>query len=381
MDAQPHEPVLLDRYELGELLGRGGMGEVYVGHDRVLGRRVAIKMVAGGGAAPDAELAQRLLGEARAAASIEHPNVVRVHDLTITESTIFVVMEYLEGETLAERLRREERLPVDLAVRIAADVCLGLTAAHQAGVIHRDVGPGNIMLCADDTVKVMDFGIARIADSSIQTAGGAMGTPGYVSPEQAGGSAVDERADLYSLGCTLYHMLTGQPPFTGSGPVEVAWQQCHATPRPPGTLRSDLPAALEAAVVKALAKSPADRFEDAQQMRAVLLAVLDPGASQENPPAVDAAGHDARVTAPPTVHGANHHTSPPPTGPLGLPHTEPTPPVRTYRPGRRIDWAEVDAAELDTAAADRRRRRIGIGMILLGLVLLTVAVLALMGTT
>jgi eukaryotic-like serine/threonine-protein kinase len=383
MDAEPRDRVLLDRYELGELLGRGGMGEVYVGHDRVLGRQVAIKMVAGGGAASDGELAQRLLGEARAAASIEHPNVVRVHDLTITEATIFVVMEYLEGESLAQRLSREERLPVEDSVRIAADVCLGLAAAHQAGVIPRDVGPGNIMLCADETVKVMDFGIARIADSGIQTAGGAMGTPGYVAPEQAGGSAVDERADLYSLGCTLYHMLTGQPPFTGSGPVEVAWQQRHATPRPPGTRRPDLPATVEAVVLKALAKSPRDRFDDALQMRAVLMAALDPGTAQEGQAAVEAAVHDAGVAAVPTVHGASggHPPGLPPTGPADLPQTEPRPPVRTYRPGVRIDWAEVDATGLDDAAADRRRRRVGVGLILLGLLLLTLATFALTGAT
>src|SRR3990170_143588 len=166
MDAAlPGEPVLMDRYELGELLGRGGMGEVYGGHDRVLGRRVAIKMLPGGKESGNAELTQRLRSEARAAASIEHPNVVRVHDLTITETTIFVVMEYLEGESLRTRLCREHVLPIEHTVRIAADVCLALAAAHQAGVIHRDIGPGNIMLCADESVKVMDFGIARIADS------------------------------------------------------------------------------------------------------------------------------------------------------------------------------------------------------------------------
>jgi eukaryotic-like serine/threonine-protein kinase len=352
MDAQPSEPVLTDRYELGELLGRGGMGEVYAGHDRVLGRRVAIKLVAGGGgAAPDTELAQRLRSEARVAASIEHPNVVRVHDLTITDSTIFVVMEYLEGEALSERLRRHGRLPIDLAVRVAADVCLALAAAHQAGIVHRDVGPGNIMLCADDTVRVMDFGIALIADSAAPTGSGeSMGTPAYLSPEQATGSAVDARADLYSLGCTLYHMVAGQSPFTGPGPVEVAWQHCHAAPRPPSVLRPDLPSSLEAVILTAMAKSPDDRFADALEMRAELLAALP-----EN--------------------SVNDTTLP--TGAIG-PARANASPVRTYQAGAHIDWAAVEAARLEGADADRRRRHIGVALVVLALVVLTVALAALL---
>jgi eukaryotic-like serine/threonine-protein kinase len=347
MDAEPRDRVLLDRYELGELLGRGGMGEVYVGHDRVLGRQVAIKMVAGGGAASDGELAQRLLGEARAAASIEHPNVVRVHDLTITEATIFVVMEYLEGEALGARLRREEQLPVELAVRIAADVCLALTAAHQAGIVHRDIGPGNIMLCADETVRVMDFGIALIADSAASTGPGqTIGTPAYLSPEQAGGATVDARADLYSLGCTLFHMVTGQPPFTGSGPVEVAWQHCHATPRPPSSLRPDLPETLETVILTAMSKSPESRFADAVEMRAALLAVLDQQTGG---------------------------TSTVPAGSMSAIQVEQPPPTPTYQAGTDIDWAGVDAARLGDATADRRRRHFGIVLVVLGLVLLTVA--------
>jgi eukaryotic-like serine/threonine-protein kinase len=360
MDAHPRAPVLMDRYELGELLGRGGMGEVYVGQDRVLGRRVAIKLVAGGGgASPDTELAQRLRSEARAAASIEHPNVVRVHDLTITGTTIFVVMEYLEGEALGARLRREQQLSLDLAVRVAADVCLALAAAHQSAVIHRDIGPGNIMLCADDTVRVMDFGIALIADSAVTTGPGqTMGTPAYLSPEQAVGGTVDARADLYSLGCTLYHMVTGQPPFTGSGPTEVAWQHCHATPRPPRVLRPDLPAALEAVVLKAMAKSPEERFTDALQMRTALLAALDQGTSTMPGGPVIPAQMDPAQMRPAEVH--------------------PAPPTRTYQAGAHIDLPEVEAAYLERAAADRRRRYAGIVLIVVGLVLLTIAGAALL---
>lgn len=353
MHARPRAPVLMDRYELGELLGRGGMGEVYAGHDRVLGRRVAIKLLSGGGgAAPDAVSAQRLRSEARAAASIEHPNVVRVHDLTISQTTIFVVMEYLEGETLSARLRREQQLPLDLAVRIAADVCLALAAAHQSGVIHRDIGPGNIMLCADDTVRVMDFGIALIADREVSTGPGqTMGTPAYLSPEQASGEVVDARTDLYSLGCTLFHMVTGRPPFTGGSPANVTWKHCFTDPRSPSNLRPDLPAALEAVILKAMAKSPEDRFADALQMRTELLAALGDG------------------------------TTIMPIGSMSEAPVESPPLARMYQAGERLDWSQVEAANLEGAAADRRRRYAGIVMIVLALCLLTVASTAMLAGT
>ena len=359
MDTERGGPVLMDRYELGELVGRGAMGEVYVGHDRVLGRRVAIKLLAEGAAAADADLVQRLRDEARLEASIEHPNVVRVHDLTVTDSTIFVVMEYLEGETLRARLRRESCLPIDEAVRVAADVCLGLSAAHNAGVVHRDIGPGNIMLCEDDTAKVMDFGIARIADSTMHTAGETLGTPAYIAPEQASGSDVDGRADLYALGCTLYQMVTGRVPFTASRPVDVAWQHCYAEPRPPRTLRPDVPGPLEGVILTALAKSPDERFDEALQMRAALLSTLDEPNAHGTAPAVDddmgdTVAHDPAMS---TLRA-----------------------VWTYHPGARIDWAAVDAADLGGVAADRRRERLGMVLVLLGLVLLAVVAVLVLRT-
>jgi len=348
----------MDRYELGELVGRGGMGEVYLGHDKVLGRRVAIKVLAERGARADADLAQRLLAEARVNALLEHPNVVRVHDLSITDATIFVVMEYLEGETLRARMRRDPALPAHSAVRIAADVCLALSAAHDAGVVHRDIGPGNIMLCADDTVKVMDFGIAGIAGSTFE-AGETLGTPAYVSPEQAAGTAVDGRSDLYSLGCTLYHMVTGRPPFTGERPVEVAWQHCYADPRPPSTLRLDLPAAVEAVILQAMAKSPEERYDSALQMREALLSALD-----------DRGGRDAT----PAVGDASQQD-------VGYDPAPATPEVaRTYPPGVHVDWAAVEAADMVGAGADRRREWIGMAMVVLALVLLGVVLVVALRT-
>ena len=357
MDTEPGGPVLMDRYELGELVGRGGMGEVYVGHDRVLGRRVAIKLLPEGGAASDPELVERLRSEARLEAAIDHPNVMRVHDLTVTDTTIFVVMEYLEGETLQARLRRESALPIDEAVRVAADVCLALGAAHNAGMVHRDIGPGNIMLCADETVKVMDFGIARLADSTIHTAAQTVGTPSYLAPEQATGTAVDGRADLYSLGCTLYHMVTGQPPFTSPRPVEVAWQHCYADPRPPSTLRPDLPAPLEAVILTALAKSPEQRHEDAQQMRTALLSAVEKPEGEADA-AGEGGGLQETVSRDPTLSTVSA--------------------VRTFPPGAHIDWAAVEAANLGGAAGDRRRERLGMALVVLALAVLgIVAVVAL----
>jgi eukaryotic-like serine/threonine-protein kinase len=353
MDARPREPVLSDRYELGPKLGQGGMAEVFMGQDRVLGRRVAIKLLAGD-TAPHPGQAQRLRSEARAAASIEHPNVVRVYDFTLTEASIFVVMEYLEGETLRARLRRESTLPPDLAARIGAEVCLALDAAHRAGVVHRDIGPGNIMLCPDGMVKVMDFGIARIAGNTFQTGPGqALGTPAYVSPEQADGSLVDARCDLYSLGCTLYHAVAGSPPFTGPTPIEVAHQHVHATPEPPRTHNPDVPADLEAVILQALAKDPARRFDDALQMRTALLATL-PGSPTPDEPADDAAGTASTTVPLPREGHARLHE-----------HTHRTPPA-------------IDLALLEGAEADRRRYLLGVALILLALAVLAVASSALL---
>lgn len=360
--ALPHQPVLTDRYELGELLGRGGMGEVYAGHDRLLGRCVAIKLLPGGtSASPDPELRRRLQSEARAAAAIEHPNVVRVHDLTITDTSIFVVMEYLQGETLRARLRREKVLSTEEAARIAAEVCLALAAAHQAGVIHRDIGPGNIMLCADGSVRVMDFGLARTAGSGVDSTPKIVrGTPAYVSPEQVAGDAADARTDLYSLGCTLYRMVTGQPPFTGTSVVEVACQHRHETPRPPSTLAADPPVALEAVILKAMAKSPDERFADALVMRAELLAAAGQGAGADGTQPIE------QFAAQPAEEPAEQ-----PAATVAIAAGAPSPP-HTYPPARNPDMAVLKGVDLDGARADRWRARVGLTLIVVALAVLLV---------
>ena len=207
-----HGHVLADRYELGPVLGQGGMARVHQGLDRQLGRQVAIKVLA----PPfdrDGEFVERFRREARAAAGLSHPNIVAVFDSGSDDGTHFIVTELVEGETLADRLRRDGPMPPADAVAVAVDIARALASAHARGLIHRDIKPGNVMLLPDGRVKVVDFGIARAAGSDTLTnTGVVLGSTAYLSPEQAGGQPVDERADLYSLGCVLYEMLTGQRP-------------------------------------------------------------------------------------------------------------------------------------------------------------------------
>jgi serine/threonine-protein kinase len=280
-DGRP--PVLGGRYEVGPLLGRGGVAEVRRGTDRLLDRPVAIKLVPGPDARPvdrdrlaDADAEARLHREARAAAALNHPHVVAVYDIGWSGDSLFVVMEYLAGVSLAELVDREGALAVRRAVRLAEQVCQALAAAHDVGVIHRDVTPSNIMICPGDQAKLTDFGIARVTGAAGITATGlVVGTPGYMSPEQVEGKPVDARADLYSLGCCLYAMLTGQGPFHGESAVETACQHLRRAPTPPSAIRPDLPAGLEAAVLRAMAKRPDQRYTDAREMARELAAAVD----------------------------------------------------------------------------------------------------------
>lgn len=268
-DRRTPPTVLGDRYEVGRLIGHGGMAEVYQGRDVLLDRPVAVKLL--GWASEDDERAQRLLREARAAASLSHPHVVAVHDIGLSPRAVFVVMEYLEGESLRELLAREHRVPALHAVTIGTQVCSALEAAHQRGVVHRDVTPANIMICHDGTVKMMDFGIARFAKDATVTAAGLMiGTPAYMSPEQVQSAAVDGRADVYSLGCCLFHVLTGRPPFVGSDPAAVALQHVNQPPPPPDSVQPGVPPELAAVILRAIAKRPEDRYQSAAALRSAL---------------------------------------------------------------------------------------------------------------
>ena len=262
--------VLADRYAVGELLGRGGMAEVYLATDRVLDRPVAVKIL-GSWLAGDGTFVERFRREALAAARISHPNLVAVFDAGSEGDVHFIVMEHVPGETLRDVLRREDRIPPGRAAGIAASVGDALAVAHAARIAHRDVKPGNVMLTSEGRLKLMDLGIARGLDGEdITRTSSILGTAGYVSPEQARGEPVDHRSDIYSLGCVLYEMLTGRQPFEADNPVAVAYRHVHDAPTPPSALEPSVPPALEAVVLRAMEKDPAARYQSVVEMTAAL---------------------------------------------------------------------------------------------------------------
>ncbi len=274
---------LAGRYQLAEIIGRGGMGTVHRATDLVLDRTVAVKLLPAAIAEEDSRHVARFEREARAAASLTHPGVVAVYDTGEDEATRFIVMECVAGRSLSEVLRDEAPLEPARAASIASRIAAALAAAHAAGIVHRDVKPGNVMLARDGAVKVLDFGIARSLNGSSTTQGVAvLGTAGYMAPEQALGDHADERSDIYSLGCLLYALLTGRPPFDGDAPAAVLHQHVNSDARAPSTLNGEVPAALDAIVMRMLAKSPDVRTQSAERVRAELNAVL--GASPEEPP-------------------------------------------------------------------------------------------------
>jgi serine/threonine-protein kinase len=264
--------VLADRYELGPVLGEGGMARVYRGVDRQLRRPVAVKVLA----APfdrDRSFVERFRREARAAAGLSHPNIVAVFDSGSDDGTHFIVTELVEGETLADRLRRDGPMPPEETVAVAVDIARALAAAHDRRLIHRDIKPGNVMLLPDGRVKVVDFGIARAAGSDTLTGTGVvLGSTAYLSPEQAGGQPVDERADLYALGCVLYEMLTGHVPFRADTPIATMYRHVNEDAPLPSTI-SPVQPELEDVVMRCLEKDPKRRFASAAELEAALLAV------------------------------------------------------------------------------------------------------------
>ncbi|MBD3784763.1 MAG: serine/threonine protein kinase, partial [Micrococcales bacterium] len=263
---------LAGRYVLDAPIGRGGMGEVWRATDTVLGRQVAVKTI-DLGRVPDEAGAVRFEREARATAGLSHPNVVTVHDTGVEGDTAYLVMELLPGPSLADRLR-EGRLPVGEVVDVARQVAAALQAAHAGGLVHRDIKPANVVRAADGRLRVLDFGITQLGDAAGSQALTAthtvMGTAEYLSPEQARGGRVDGRADLYALGCVLFALLTGRPPFSGPTPVATMLQHTN-DPVPDVTkLRPDTPPWLAALVTSLLAKDPADRPADAGAVLAAL---------------------------------------------------------------------------------------------------------------
>ncbi|WP_030421097.1 Stk1 family PASTA domain-containing Ser/Thr kinase [Streptomyces sp. SCSIO 75703] len=269
------------RYELGQVLGRGGMAEVYLAHDSRLGRTVAVKTLRAD-LARDPSFQARFRREAQSAASLNHPAIVAVYDTGedyIGEVSIpYIVMEYVDGSTLRELLHSGRKLLPERTLEMTIGILQALEYSHRAGIVHRDIKPANVMLTRNGQVKVMDFGIARAMGDSGMTmtqTSAVIGTAQYLSPEQAKGEQVDARSDLYSTGCLLYELLTVRPPFVGDSPVAVAYQHVREEPQAPSVFDPEITPEMDAIVLKALVKDPDYRYQSADEMRADIEACLD----------------------------------------------------------------------------------------------------------
>jgi beta-lactam-binding protein with PASTA domain/tRNA A-37 threonylcarbamoyl transferase component Bud32 len=314
------------RYELGELLGRGGMAEVRKGTDTRLGRVVAVKRLRTD-LASDATFQARFRREAQSSASLNHPTIVAVYDTGEEPSTDgtgvaqpYIVMEYVAGRTLRDILREGRKILPERALEITSGVLSALDYSHRAGIIHRDIKPGNVMLTPSGDVKVMDFGIARAisdAQSTMTQTAAVVGTAQYLSPEQARGETVDSRSDVYSAGCLLYELLTGRPPFVGDSPVAVAYQHVREPVTPPSDHDTALPPEVDAIVMKALTKRLEDRYQSAAAMRSDIERYL------AGRPVEAAVAAPAPETAPTAVVPSVAHAVPPtPVTPRPLPEDE-----------------------------------------------------------
>jgi serine/threonine-protein kinase len=253
--------VLADRYELEELVGTGGMSSVFRAHDRLLDRKVALKILHQQYSGDD-EYVERFRREARAVAALSHPNIVTVIDRGDHDGRQFIVFEYVDGENLKRLIERRGPAPVATALELAMQIARGLSFAHQQGLVHRDVKPQNVLMNGDGRAKVTDFGIARSLDvqHGMTQTGTVLGTSDYIAPEQAQGQRVDEHTDVYSLGVVLYELLTTEVPFPGENFVAVAMRHINEPPPPVREKRPDVPLRVDAAIQKAMAKRPEDRF-------------------------------------------------------------------------------------------------------------------------
>ena len=326
------QPRLLGgRYELDGVVGRGGMAEVYRARDIRLDRIVAIKTLRTD-LARDQIFQARFRREAQSAASLNHPSIVAVYDtgedMTSGVPVPYIVMEYVDGRTVRDLLQEGHRLLPERSLEIIDGVLRALDYSHQAGIVHRDIKPGNVMVTRNGDIKVMDFGIARAmsdAQATMTQTAQVIGTAQYLSPEQARGERVDSRSDLYSTGCLLYELLTGRPPFTGDSPVAIAYQHVRENPVPPSRVDPDVPPWADGIVLKAMAKAPGDRYQTAADMRADLQR---------------AASGMPVAAAPPTRFDMYPQTQRMGTGTMMAGATSQIPPVEDYDyAGRDYDYA------------------------------------------
>ena len=265
--SEARKTVLDNRYDVGRTLGSGGMGEVFLARDRVLVRDVALKVLRTQYAG-DSEFAERFKREARSAASLSHPNIVQVYDRGETEEgSSYIAMEYVPGGTLKEKIVGEGPLGAREAAALGAQVAEALGAAHERGMVHRDIKPQNVLLTDRGDAKVADFGIARAGSSvTISRTGSVMGTAGYMSPEQALGEPATPKSDLYSLGVVLFEALTGELPYTADNPIAVSMKHVNEPVRPPREIDPTIPEGMNALVTRLMAKDPEDRYASAEEL-------------------------------------------------------------------------------------------------------------------
>src|SRR3954454_4368555 len=310
------DTVVAERYRLLGRLGSGGMADVWCAEDSLLNRRVALKFLHPR-FAQDEQFVERFRREASAAAGLQHPNVVGVFDRGVVDGSHYIAMEYVEGASLKDLIQRG--LSVPEAVEIVRQVLAGVKYAHERGIIHRDLKPQNVLVDGEGRARVADFGIARAGSSEITQTGSVLGTAQYLSPEQAQGMPVTAASDLYSVGAMLYEALTGQVPFDADTPVAVALKQVSEQPRPPSELNPKVPPALDAVVLKALAKDPANRFTSADDfIRALDAAEADPAGGALTDTATYAAVGAAAAAVGAEAPGAavaDADTKPPPVPP------------------------------------------------------------------
>jgi serine/threonine protein kinase len=339
------------RYELRSLLGEGGMASVHFGYDTVLERPVAIKTLHSE-LGREASFRERFRREAQSVAKLNHTNIVSVFDSGEDEidgrSIPYIVMELVDGKPLRqildEDVAQHGAMPTEKALKITGDVLAALAVSHEMGLVHRDIKPGNVMLTKRGVVKVMDFGIARALQSGVTSmtqTGMVVGTPQYLSPEQALGRGVDARSDLYSVGCMLFELLTGRLPFDGDSPLSVAYQHVQEEPPAPSSINQSLPPAVDALVARALRKNPADRFPTAEAMQdecervaAAAKGIATPLVISEGPKAHQGAQPDAFAVFPNATGDPHAQTPPPyqqqpPTPQMN--YGPPTPPPNQYQ--------------------------------------------------